>query len=73
MRLLRFRYHGGIQCDERIEGIVYSKLQGVRRDCFKQMCVQWILETPKGPSVYNTVTRKDVIGSVMLNQSLKKS
>lgn len=70
MRLLSFRYNGGIQCDERI---VYSKLQGVRRDCFKQMCVQWILETPKGPSVYNTVTRKDVVGSLMLNQSLKKS
>lgn len=70
MRLLSFRYNGGIQCDERI---VYSKLQGARRDCFKQMCVQWILETPKGPSVYNTVTRKDVVGSLMLNQSLKKS
>lgn len=73
MRLLNFRNNGKTQYDEIIERTMYSKLQGVRGDCFKQMCVQWTLKTPQGPSVYNPVTRKDEVSSVMLNQSLKKS
>lgn len=73
MRLLSFRYNGRTQCDEIIKRTVYFKLKGVRGNCFKQICVQWTLETPQVPSVYNPVTRKDVVSSAMLNLSLKKS